>query len=891
MGGVLAGLAQRTPAASAAWLSTAPCGAGGGEADGGADGVWVLRAAVSLCKLERQLLLHGWAHLHVHPEACALLVTYVELLEATEAQQQRLRAAGSEAAGTGAGGAAADATAEALMPLLLLPAKTLMEVQDLQPLAMRDALPRAIAFFLGQLSSRPFSQSDDSFDEKFLVRALTFLRNALSTSAYLPTRQAPPQAHECQQVLHAFFASPSLRQLVSALLTRALPISPDEYDEYVADPEPFVFEEHLARESNSLRKCAERCLLTLADTNECRAQVQAAVLELSNEAASAGLSTLRAVLALDGCYLALGLVLQGAHDGVQLHGVLNTLRSHCTLAAAEHAHLLRRRAAWLLGWMLRTPHFKMMSAAEPQSPGGSGDAVTLMYSMLQELLADEHPGVRLSAALAVQTLFDATDTSPRADPSPRPSLTVDGADVPSDGTVDPLAQLASAALLQVLHLTLNVHEIDSRWRMGQLLCRLLSRLAAAPALLAPHLHALAQWLPTAWAACGEEQLMQEATLDAAATMIDACGSPQLQPPLPLLAAGMDLVALATGGPLDPAGANGAGASGSGAGGAWAVGREPPVGVVELALRLWRGCLKGLRSPLRSELAPQLSVLAYRMPVAAALADELLRPAMLLVDWYYLTDRTLGSCAGGFAASHSTALGATFESALVSNPGGQRRGCLAAISTMHTVLLAAPEHAGALQPALATAIVAIVAPEDGPDAPNDLVLASMAGLLGRALLCAPALFSAAIGTAGNTLQLPDCHAHFAARWVSLVDSIVLSSQRKLAALALVSLLALDAALLHLTPEVLSFCVSVVAEFPPSEAGAAPMGTPPLPMSGEHAEFTRRLAASGLDPLPALSLRPALQEGLRRLSATHGEAFDAYMRALDPSLLQQVQAAFG
>ena len=82
---------------------------------------------------------------------------------------------------------------EALMPLLLLPAKMLMEVQDLQPLAMRDTLPRAITFFLNQLSTRPFIAGDESNDEKFLVRAVLFLKNALSTSAYLPTRQAPPQ--------------------------------------------------------------------------------------------------------------------------------------------------------------------------------------------------------------------------------------------------------------------------------------------------------------------------------------------------------------------------------------------------------------------------------------------------------------------------------------------------------------------------------------------------------------------------------------------------------------------------------------------------------------------------------------------------------------------------
>ena len=60
------------------------------------------------------------------------------------------------------------------------------------------------------------------------------------TTAYLPSRQAPPQAHECQQVLQAFFASPSLPQLVTALLTRALPLAPSEYEDFLADPEAYI---------------------------------------------------------------------------------------------------------------------------------------------------------------------------------------------------------------------------------------------------------------------------------------------------------------------------------------------------------------------------------------------------------------------------------------------------------------------------------------------------------------------------------------------------------------------------------------------------------------------------------------------------------------------------
>ena len=213
---LLTTLSQSSLAEVAGWLTR--------PAASGDSGAATLLAARALCKLERQLLMNGWAHLHQHPEPCAVLGHYLEILVASEAQQRRLR----EAAADGVAGAAE--AAAALMPLLLIPVKMLMEVQDHQPLAMTTTLPHAITFVLGQLNTRPFTPGAADDDEKFLVRALMFMRNALSTSAYLPTRQAPPQAHACQQVLHAFFASPSLPQLVTSLLTRALPLTAAEYE-------------------------------------------------------------------------------------------------------------------------------------------------------------------------------------------------------------------------------------------------------------------------------------------------------------------------------------------------------------------------------------------------------------------------------------------------------------------------------------------------------------------------------------------------------------------------------------------------------------------------------------------------------------------------------------
>ena len=310
------------------------------------------------------------------------------------------------------------------------------------------------------------------------------------------------------------------------------------------------------------------------------------MLGLSNTAAAAGLSTLEAVLTLDSCYLGLGLVLNSGQDASQLTTVLSTLRQHCALAAAQHAHLLRRRAAWLIGWILKTPYFARaaQSACSPAdagsvADGGAAEAVSLMcvYAKYDARLpptaalliaapgtcmqvhdARGAPGRRAPGrasrcrprragafhVLAIpqprpstappfhspalpratlaqrasaaplppsQGLFDTTDTSPRADPiavrhgssfGGSSTGSADAAPPPAGAELsDPLARLAASALLPVLHLSLHVKEIDSRWRMGQLLVRLLTRLAAAPALLEPQLPALTEWLPTAWAAC------------------------------------------------------------------------------------------------------------------------------------------------------------------------------------------------------------------------------------------------------------------------------------------------------------------------------------------------------------------------------------------------------
>ena len=291
-----------------------------------------------------------------------------------------------------------------------------------------------------------------------------------------------------------------------------------------------------------------------------------------------------------------------------------------------------------------------------------------------------------------------------------------------------------------------------------------------------------------------EQLLQEATLDAADTMLASCSQPPAlpQPHVPLITAALHLVANAT-------------AFGDATGGG--EGGEPPVGLVELALKLWRSCVAALQPPVRAraraarpfhssfpqppstaafhsllpqppstatshravpspvfqvraELAPQLHVLAQRLPALIELGDELIRPAMLLVDWCVLGDAWHGVCGGTFVAAHVASLAPVFERALTAGHTGP--GTLASIASLHTLLLGAPAHAAQLAAPFAAALSCLLAPEDDDGdggQPNDLMLAAMAVLLGRLLLVAPPVFQAVVAQVATALALPNAHVLF------------------------------------------------------------------------------------------------------------------------------------
>ena len=112
--------------------------------------------------------------------------------------------------------------------------------------------------------------------------------------------------------------------------------------------------------------------------------MQAAVLDLAQHAAGRAPGASREhLLALDASFAALGLVITaGAAQSIaspeQITRVLSALQEHCAASSPDHAHLLRRRAAWLLGYVLRLPQYTALGAGASAAVAPAASAAPLL---------------------------------------------------------------------------------------------------------------------------------------------------------------------------------------------------------------------------------------------------------------------------------------------------------------------------------------------------------------------------------------------------------------------------------------------------------------------------------------------------------------------------------
>ena len=119
--------------------------------------------------------------------------------------------------------------------------------------------------------------------------------------------------------------------------------------------------------------------------------------------------------------------MHGPAEADSLCAVVSALQTHCSAAPPATAHLLRRRAASLLGHSLSAPELVKPAAHEQTGEGRGHEPSACMrppqvrtsahehasidgwYTLLGMLLQDPHRGVSLTAAIAIRRLIEASD--------------------------------------------------------------------------------------------------------------------------------------------------------------------------------------------------------------------------------------------------------------------------------------------------------------------------------------------------------------------------------------------------------------------------------------------------------------------------------------------------
>ena len=190
----------------------------------------------------------------------------------------------------------------------------------------------------------------------------------------------------------------------------------------------------------------------------------------------------------------------------------------------------------------------------------------------------------------------------------------------------------------------------------------------------------------------------------------------------------------------------------------------------------------------------------------------------------------------------------------------------------------------------------------PPAMDDQIMVHYIGLLARVMLTAPdqmGLLLASPGVSdGSPAQVQARLMQLVDLWLKRFDALATSSsagpwKRKLVALALVSLLPTDPALLQRLDLILSVCVDVLAEtHDPGVAGSpsrAAESEPATVAQSDRYTHNLRTLLQG-DPVQTLDLGAFLQQKMGEAQVAVGPTvFQQALGAVDPVIMQQLQPA--
>ncbi|KAH9947240.1 ARM repeat-containing protein [Amylocystis lapponica] len=333
---------------------------------------------------------------------------------------------------------------------------------------------------VGQARNSPPEYIADSpiavFPVRFLVQGMMLFKDSLAQWA--PVRK---NGTENERVLSKDFVEDAVRLLV----TRFIPLNPDDLEEWMANPEGWVNVEEQDSEQwvYEIRPCAERVLMTLANQYH---QFVVPMLETTfKQIAGQPSVDLASIIQKEALYCAIGRCASRLKDVIPFDQWLE----HTLAAEARETNpsypIIKRRIAWLIGrWVS-----DMCSHANNPK----------IWEVLVYLLQDRGPGsdavVRLTAAIALRECVDSYHF---------------------DANV--FAPFLPAAVNELVRLTAEADTLESKRRIAGSLNTVIEQ---AGTFIVPLIRNIAEPLPQLWTSAGEDWLFKGSLLVTLTKLIES----------------------------------------------------------------------------------------------------------------------------------------------------------------------------------------------------------------------------------------------------------------------------------------------------------------------------------------------------------------------------------
>ncbi|CCM04790.1 uncharacterized protein FIBRA_06983 [Fibroporia radiculosa] len=312
------------------------------------------------------------------------------------------------------------------------------------------------------------------FPVRFLVQAMVLFKESLPQWA--PVKRDGTQN---AQALSKEFVEDAVRLLV----TRFIPLNPEDLEEWMADPEGWVNVEEQDNEQwvFEVRPCAERVLMTLA--NNYAADVVPLLETTFKQVVGQHPTDLPGVIQREALYCAIG---RCAHRMKKVIPFEQWL-SHTLVPEAQEMNpsypILKRRIAWLIGKWISDMCYP---ANNPT-----------LWQILLYLLQDRGPGtdevVRLTAAISLRECVDSLEFE-----------------------VDTFAPFLAGIVSEMVRLIGEAETLESKRRISSSLNTIIER---AGTRIVPLVGMVAEPLPHLWTTAGEDWLFKSSLLETLTNLI------------------------------------------------------------------------------------------------------------------------------------------------------------------------------------------------------------------------------------------------------------------------------------------------------------------------------------------------------------------------------------